>query len=386
MVKFIFLFSLALVFYTYFGYWMLLYLIGLFFKRSVSKNDFYPKVSFIIAAYNEEVTIRAKLDNTLRSDYPKDKLEIIVVSDCSTDNTDTIVKEFSNQGVMLLRQQVRNGKTEAQNEAAKNATGEILLFSDATTNYKEDTIKKIVRSFHDSIVGCVEGKLIFTNNGDNDLAVERGFFTKIETLIRIKESQIGSVLGVSGCVYAVRKNLYRTMDKALVSDLGISFIIVNQGYRVVFERDAIVTEKSGLSIREEFKRNTRTVCQGWVAIMILRKQIFEMFNLPHLRFFLVQLFSHKILRWITPFLLLNIYFTNLFITLSSGFGVYSIFFIAQSLCYLAVILNILLKFKPLNRSKFMQIATFFCMYNAAAIIGLYKFLRGDKKAFWQTTR
>src|SRR5262244_2719119 len=159
----VFLAAMAMIAFTYAGYPALMFLLSLILRRPVRRADITPRVSVIIAAYNEERDIEAKLENTLALDYPRDRMEIIVASDCSTDRTDEIVRRFKKRGVILHRQPERFGKTVAQNRAVKVSSGEILVFSDATTMYEPDAVRKIVRNFTDSEVGCVAGQLIYTD-------------------------------------------------------------------------------------------------------------------------------------------------------------------------------------------------------------------------------
>ena len=152
-MKIIFWITIFLIFYTYIGYSLLILFISLFFNRPVKKQEIYPKVTYLITAYNEEKSIAAKIEDTLSLDYPKDKLEVMVASDGSTDRTDDIVRGFADRGVVLKRVEGRVGKTATQNEAVKAAIGEIVIFSDATTKYSKDAIRKIVRNYADEGVG-----------------------------------------------------------------------------------------------------------------------------------------------------------------------------------------------------------------------------------------
>lgn len=153
-----------MLFYTYVGYPILIFFLALFFPKNVKRGQIEPKVTIIITAYNEEKSIKSKLENTLDIEYPKDKLEIIVASDASTDRTDEIVKEFADRGVKLFRNEGRKGKTPTQNKAVEVASGDIILFSDATTFYPKDVLKRILPSFADESVGCVSGRLIYVTN------------------------------------------------------------------------------------------------------------------------------------------------------------------------------------------------------------------------------
>ena len=195
--KIVFWFLTSLVIYTYLGYPVLVFLLSRLFSRSVRKDDFTPSVSVIIAAYNEERDLPAKLDNMLSLDYPKDKLEIIVASDCSDDGTDEIVRSYAERGVILHRQELRYGKTRAQQRAAKISSGEILVFSDATTIYDHDALRKIVRSFADPDVGCVAGQLVYVDRASTAVGQGCRSYWGYEKFLKKCESRLGSLIGVS---------------------------------------------------------------------------------------------------------------------------------------------------------------------------------------------
>jgi cellulose synthase/poly-beta-1,6-N-acetylglucosamine synthase-like glycosyltransferase len=162
----------------------------------------------IIAAHNEEKDIRAKLENSLDLDYPKEKLQIIVASDCSTDGTEQIVREYESRGVLLVRLLQRGGKTAALNNAVTWATGDILVFSDAPTLYRPDAVRKLMRNFADSNVGCVTGEIWYTNETNSLIGHGGSLYWRYESWLRQMESDTGSVLGMAGCIYALRRELY----------------------------------------------------------------------------------------------------------------------------------------------------------------------------------
>lgn len=387
MAELFFWLFISLVLYTYIGYWVLLILLSLINRKKVNKDTaFRPRVSMIIAAYNEEESIRNKIENCFALDYPKDLMEIIVTSDCSSDRTDAIVQEYTDRGVILYRNTNRAGKTEAQNKAVEIASGSILVFSDATTVYAADTISKIVRNFADRSVGCVEGKLLFVNHMRSRNVRENSFFTKIELFIREKESDVNSVVGVSGCLYAVRKDLYQPMDKDLVSDLAISFIIHDQGYRIVHENEAIAFEEATHNIEVEMRRNIRTVCQGWVAAVILFAGRIKKGSLFRFDFFTFQFLSHKVLRWISPILLAGVLIQNIFIIKKPAHIMFSLFFYCQLLFYVFGLSSIYLKKHYAGKFKLLNIPVYFLLYNIASLMGLLKFILGDKKPAWSTIR
>jgi cellulose synthase/poly-beta-1,6-N-acetylglucosamine synthase-like glycosyltransferase len=193
MMEFIFWFTIGIIFYTYFGYPLLTLLLSLFVNNPVNKRDIEPTVTFLITAYNEEKTLRQKLDNTLSLDYPKDKLEIMVASDGSTDRTDDIVKEFVENWVVLRRVEGRVGKTETQNQAIKTAKGDIVIFSDATTTYKNDAIRKIVRNYHDPSIGAVSGRYEYVNPTGAPVGLGTILFWKYENFIKSKQTRIKTI-------------------------------------------------------------------------------------------------------------------------------------------------------------------------------------------------
>ncbi|MCA1591767.1 MAG: glycosyltransferase family 2 protein, partial [Acidobacteria bacterium] len=204
----IFWVSAAALGYTYAGYPVLLWCVSRLRPRAVRRAECEPMVSVIITAYNEERDLRGKLENTLALDYPREKLKIIVASDCSTDATDDIAREFSARGVQLHRQPTRAGKTSAQNAAVELARGEIILFSDATTLYEPDVVREMVPYFADAEVGCVAGRLIYVDPEGTSVGRGAQSYWSYETFLKRHESRTRSLIGASGCLYAVRRAAY----------------------------------------------------------------------------------------------------------------------------------------------------------------------------------
>src|SRR5499426_3932604 len=235
----VFVFTVAVMAFIYFGYPALMLALSFVFRRPVRSADITPSVSVIIAAYNEERDIAAKLKNTLALDYPRDRMEIIVASDCSTDRTDEIVRSFSPQGVFLYRQPERFGKTVAQNRAVEISSGEILVFSDATTMYEPDAIRKIVRDFADPEVGCVAGQLIYADASSSAVGKGCRSYWGYEKFLRRCESDVGTLVGVSGCLYAVRRTCHTRLANDMIDDFVIATEIHLQGLRTVYEPEAI---------------------------------------------------------------------------------------------------------------------------------------------------
>src|SRR5581483_970014 len=306
MAEAIFWGAIAVVVYVYVGYPALIYLLARVRPRPVRKAPHLPTVSFIVAAYNEERVIAKKLANTLALDYPPDRLEIIVVSDGSTDRTEEIVRtEFADR-VRLLPMGGRHGKTIAQNRAVEAATGEIIVFSDATTVYRPDSVRAMVANYADPEVGCVTGTTIYGTESDATVDKGRAAYWNYERFLRTNESRFRSVLGASGCVYSVRRRLYTPLAPDVISDVAQAIKTVEQGYRAIVEDDALVYEpaESG-TIHDELQRRARVITRGLRLKFRLRG-----FFLAH-PWFLVQVLSHRVLRWGVPLFLIVAFAANL---------------------------------------------------------------------------
>lgn len=396
-MKILFWLSIIWVGYVYVGYLTILILLTMFKKNKiVSDNTVTPKVSLIIAAHNEEEVIRRKILESLHSlDYPKDKLEIIVASDASNDKTDDIVRGFADQGVKLVRQNERKGKTAVQNVAAKEAKGEIFVFSDATTIYRKDVISKLVRNFSDPKVGIVGGEEHFIASEDeiasssaasggetprNDGIVEEAsFFWRYEKLLREKESEFNTMIGASGCVFAIRKELYEPLEDSLIEDFALPLKVASKGYKVVCEKEAIAYERAASNIKTELIRKARIVTGG-INVLWKMRYLLNPFKYPLLSF---QLFSHKIARWFTPVFMALLFISNMYLMRESGF------FLALGLSQIAFYCLALMGYFVRNyrfSPKPIRIAYHFCVMNCAAVLGLLRFLRGDKKVIWTPVR
>ncbi len=390
---------LFLIVYTYFLYPLTLMILRVFFKKPVAKKDFTPRVSLIIAAYNEEKNIREKIENSLSMDYPKDKLEIIVASDCSTDNTDKIVKEYKARGVKLARLEKRKGKTAAQNNAVSCAKGEILVFSDAPTVYKEDAVKKLVRNYHDENVGCVTGEVIYTNEADSVIGNGGALYWKYESWIKQMESDIGSILGAAGCIYSMRRSLYSPFEEDYISDFVSPLkLILNskngrsldddfltpmkvylKGIRSIMEPEAISIEKTSKSKNEEFRMRSRVITRAISGLIHMRK-ILNPFKFPKYSF---QLFSHKICRWSVPISMMIVFVSNLFL-LENKF--YYLTFQLQLFFYMMAFFGYVVDKVNFSRMTMFYIPYYFCIVNLAALAAIFKYIVGKRDRLWTPVR
>ena len=302
----IFWLSAAALFYTYAGYPLLLAVVSAVRPRQVRRGDFGPTVSVIITAYNEELALAAKLENTLALDYPRELLEIIVASDCSTDGTDQIALGFASRGVRLHRQPQRLGKTAAQNAAVAQARGEVILFSDATSLYQPDAVQALLPNFADPTVGCVAGRLIYVDPAHSRIGRGARSYWSYETFLKKHESRACSLIGASGCLYAVRRTAYVPLYHEACSDFIIATKMVEQGLRAVYEPAAVCTEETNRQTDKELKMRVRVIAQTFTDLWRHR----AMMNPFRSGFYAVQLLSHKVMRYAVPFFLLAILATS----------------------------------------------------------------------------
>lgn len=379
LAKLIFFSSVGLLVYVYVGYPLLVWSVSRLAPRNVLRSAYEPTVTIVIAAYNEARDIRSKLENTLTIDYPPDKLEIIVASDSSTDRTDDIVREFAGKGVKLFRQDERKGKTSAQNLAVEKATGEIILFSDATTLYEPGVLRAMLPNFADASVGCVAGKLVYVDDSGSRIGRGAKSYWSYETLLKQSESTACSLVGTSGCLYAVRRSAYIPMYPEACSDFLISTLVYKQGLRTVFEPAAVCTEETNREFRKEFQMRVRVTVRTLTDLW----RNAEMLNPVKTGFFAVQLVSHKILRYAVPFMLIGMWLSSGFLAMYSQ--VFLAIFSVQTLFYAFALAGMALETFGTS-SRIFAVPLYFALVNTASFIAFYKVLRGEKIVSWETVR
>ena len=378
-LEIIFWVAVVAIAYTYAGYPLLLMLMGRFRSKPVLRREFTPAASVIIAAYNEERDLAEKLENTLALDYPKSKLEIIVTSDCSTDRTDEIVRSFASRGVRLHRQAERLGKTAAQNAAVEKATGEILLFSDATTHYRPDVLRLMVPSFADESVGCVTGTVIYAHAADSSVSHGTRSYWNYEFLLKKHESAITSLIGVCGCMYAVRKSAYVPLYHEACSDFLVATTMVRQGLRAVYEPEAVCVEEPNAKGSKELAVRVRIITQTLADLWRNR----DVLNPFRKGFYAVQLLSHKVMRYLVPLFLIALLITSAFLAFKNLF--YATVFIAQVCFYLAAAASALMVRLGIN-SRWLALPQYFVITNVACLIALFKLVRGERYVRWEPVR
>jgi cellulose synthase/poly-beta-1,6-N-acetylglucosamine synthase-like glycosyltransferase len=371
-------FSLGALVYVYVGYPLLLAVIGLFAKRPNATPGHFPKISVLIAAYNEEAGIRKKIEDTLALDYPADKIEILVLSDCSTDHTDEIVKRFAGPRVRLLRAPSRKGKTNVQNLGAEIAQGEVLVFSDATTVYHPLALQYLACNYADPKVGAVSGRYhYFDPEGTSPTGLGMIAFWNYENFIKMTQSRIRTISGCCGCIYSVRRSAYTALHPDVISDLVQPLWAIQKGYRVVFEDRALAYEETTKSSKEEFSMRVRVVTRGIRGIL----SVPDLLNPVKYGWVSFQLISHKVLRWMVPFFLLLLFASNAVLWNHPRYGA---LFAMQIGFYGFALLTLLI---PLHRMwKPLGIPLYFCTLNAAALRSILEVMRGRKHVVWETVR
>lgn len=375
----VFWLSAAALGYTYAGYPLLLLVMSRLRTREVKRGDFEPFVSVIVTAYNEERDLAAKLVNTLALDYPRDLFEIIVASDCSTDRTDEIAHAFADRGVRLARQPQRRGKTAAQNMAVGEARGEIILFSDATSLYEPDVLRMTMPNFADPTVGCVAGRLIYVDPSESRVGRGARSYWNYETFLKRHESRVCSLIGASGCLYAVRRSAYTTLYAEACSDFIIATKMVEQDLRAVYEPAAVCTEETNRRTDKELRMRVRVIAQTFTDLWRHR----AMMNPFRSGFYAVQLLSHKVMRYVVPFFLIAILASSGILARHSM--LYLIVFVSQLGCYLGALAAWLLERSGVH-SRMLALPQYFVLSNLAALIACYQFLRGERYAHWETNR
>lgn len=381
MVEAIFFISATLLLYNY-----LLYPAGVIpiakWRRSRRRGDLpgidcgsLPSVTLVIAAYNEERVIDAKIRNSLALDYPKDRLRVLVVSDGSTDSTPENARRYQDQGVYVLHARPRLGKTAALNRAVAAATTELVVFSDANNMFETNALRELTMHFADPEVGGVCGLKQIYRAPDRESSQGDSLYWKYESAIKEAESNLGSITTADGEIFAIRRALYDPMDESVINDdTEITFLLVKKGYRLLYERHAISFEHASIRIEDDSHVKVRMVAGGFQTIAR-----HWTFLLPPRTWFAFAFLSHKALRWLAPeFMIL--------IAASSLWLVRQPFFLAmvtlQAVFYLLAIAGWFGR-EQQRRPAATYVPFYFCAMNLAALLGLWRFLTGTQSTRWR---
>ncbi|HXH02181.1 MAG TPA: glycosyltransferase family 2 protein [Candidatus Competibacteraceae bacterium] len=379
MAELFFWLALALLFYTYLGYPLLLRLLVRVRPQPVRRAPITPPLTVIVSAYNEERDIQRKLDNLLGQDYPPDRLRIIVASDGSSDRTDELVRSHPDPRVSLNRVEGRRGKTAAQNATVPLAEGEIVVFTDATTALAPDALRQLVQPFADPTVGAVGGGLIYRDRAGSAVGSGGTSYWGYERRLKSLESTVGSLIGVSGCFYAVRKALYRPIPPELISDFVIALDIHEQGYRTVYAPEAMSFEDTLHQPEREFAMRVRVIGRTYAALWAKR----HLLNPLRHGLFAVQLLSHKVLRYAAPLLLALLALANL--AALPGAPWLALPLIGQLVFYGAALAGHGLRASA-HGCGLLAKPYYFVLANLAALSALLRFLRGERWVTWEPLR
>ncbi|HEX3768381.1 MAG TPA: glycosyltransferase family 2 protein [Puia sp.] len=402
MVKFLFFFSLFIIFYSYIGYGIVIYLLvklkRLFRSKTPSGisplsqsnpgqvgkkgrqplTDFEPDVTLVVAAYNEADCIERKLRNSLDLDYPAGKLRWIFITDGSTDATTDIIRRYN--GILLLHQAERKGKVAAINRAMKYVETPYVIFSDANSLMNQTAVKEIMKHYADPLVGAVAGeKKIISKGIDQAVGSGESIYWKYESVLKKLDSEFHTVVGAAGELFSIKtSHFHEVAENVIIEDFVLSLKICLDGYVVRYEPGAYATETASVSMREEQKRKVRIAAGAFQAMIILKK-LFNVYKYPLLSF---QFISHRILRWtLCPVCLIICFFTNVILVAKGQTGFYVIFLTAQVVFYTIAVSGWLFARRNLKIKAF-YIPYYFFFMNLSMFPGFFRFISGKQPVTW----
>lgn len=365
--------SLAVLAYIYVGYPLLIGALARVFGRAPRGADTTPRVTLFIPAYNEAAHIEAKLRNSLALDYPRDRLSIVVASDGSTDGTDAIVARYAGQGVRLLRMPQNAGKAAMLDALVPALTGEVLVFSDASSELAPEAVRRLVQPFADASVGCVSGLYRLKATGTTDLRGEgEGLYWTYETWIKRQESRLHSILGAHGALYAIRQALFEPLGNTSINDdYLIPMRIVARGFRAVYEPAAVAWEREVASVEGEFARRRRIAMGNCQQIIALRQLLS-----PRAGWVAFSFFSHKVLRTLAPAFLVTMLAASVALPQpwqAAALG-------AQALLYGSAWVGYVCQQRG-HAPRWLSPPLYFCLGNLAMGDGLLRYLAGQRTAW-----
>lgn len=386
-VKIIFWISLFLLLYSYVGYGLVLFCLvklkEVFMRRLIFPQPALPSVALVVCAYNEEAIIEAKIQNTLRLNYPADKLRILFVTDGSSDKTPDLVSNHAR--IILLHKPERRGKAAAMNRAAAFVQEEILVFCDANSLLNRDCIEKLVRHYANPQVGGVAGeKRVHSPAHHSGAALKgEGLYWRYESFLKKMDARLFSVVGVAGELFSIRKTCYEPLREDIVlEDFVLSMRVCLRGFVIAYEPEAYATEPAPPSMHEEQKRKIR-ISAGAFQAMLLVKEGLNFFKYPLLSF---QYISHRVLRWTVclPALLLA-FAANLVLAIWSGQVFYTYLLYLQTGFYLLGLMGWICSLKNI-RIRGLFVPYYFLFMNAAVLIGFHRFVMGRQSVLWEKSK
>ncbi len=383
-LELIFFVSFFILFYTYFGYGILVFVIvqlkSLFKKSKSFDNNYEPEITLVVPCYNEASIIEQKISNSLDLEYPKSKINLVFVTDGSTDSSMELLSRYPSVTTFHISR--RCGKTAAENRVMQFINTPIVVFTDANTLLNKEALSNIVKHFSDEKVGCVSGeKRIYTKTADKASAAGEGIYWKYESILKKLDYQLNSAVGAAGELVAYRTELFEQLpEDTILDDFTQSMIIASKGYKIAYEPNAYAIETASENVGEELKRKIRISAGGWQSIDRLGEYL-SCIKSPLLYF---QYFSHRVLRWtITPFLLVILFAVNWKLAMHSHF--YKNIFMCHIMFYVCASAGFLLQQRNIKIKAFF-IPYYFFIMNYAVVIGLVRFLNGSQSAIWEKNK
>ena len=379
MIQMLFWTGFFIIFYAYIGYPILiLILASLWAQKTQKKDDYFPSVSVIICAFNEEKDIKEKIENTIDLRYPSTAKQIIVVADGCTDKTEEICGGYAGR-ITLLSAPKRNGKVDAMNRGVGAAIGEVILFTDANTFLEPDALVGLIKYFSDPVVGGVSGAKNVLSHKEGK-AGGAGMYWKYETFLKKCDSAFYSAVGAPGEFFAVRKSLYEDPGKdSLIEDFILSVRIVIKGYRVIYAPELVATEIGVIDDADEFTRRRRITCGGVQAVVKLR-ELWNIARYPKLSFIYI---SHRVLRWVvTPFLFPIVFICSALLSLKAASHFYVFIFYCQILFYGLGFFG----WKTKSANKIVAACFEICLLNVSALAGFYRYCAKTQPILWEKAK
>jgi len=374
---YLFYITMFLAFYHLFFYGIILQLIATITHKKIDlPEDYMPTVTVVTAAYNEEEYIEEKLQSFINLDYPKDIINLVIVSDDSYDDTNIIVQKYVNKfnNITLVIQKPRNGKASGLNLIEPEIDSEIVISTDASSILEKAAVKKLVRYFNVDSIGLVTGKLKYIRKNEEESG--EGLYWKYETWIRMNESKIYSIIVASGCLFAIRRKLYKQIHPSSPDDFERTLVTLENGYRAVIELEAVAYEYLTVKASDEIKRKIRIISREWFALL-RHKVLLNPFKFPIISLFL---FSHKIIRWLLPFISISLIGS----AISLRHIPFMSYFLYTTLLILVFGLLELLLEKNDKSIKLFKVPAYLIAMNYASLMALIKFIMGKQQNTWET--
>jgi len=375
-IEVLFYLLLTLIVYPYFIYPLAIYSITKLYSKDLDMDSNVPFVTLMISAYNEERIIEKKILNSLDLSYPKNRIQILVISDLSTDETNNIVRSYENLGVDLYVSSERQGKTAGLNQAIKLAKGEIVVFSDADAMYSSDSVTRMVNILSDKNIGLVTGSTDYVVDGYENMVATSSMYTQLERFLKRMESKIGSCVGADGAIFALRKSLFSPLNEDDINDLVIPLKVVHKGYRVIYDDQVRCFEPPSVDAAVEFKRQVR-ITNRTLWALYRNAHLMNVFKYP---LFAFEMISHKLLRFTVPIFMIFLLLINILI--SSESELYYILLICQIGFYALGAVGYLFE-KIAGKQSKLSIITHFILVQLSILLGWIGFISGKKQVIWK---